>query len=99
MKKACTAGIDPETSRDYQFVVGKGCGRCRGTGYRGRTAIAEILLFDDELRQLIIDRQPISRIKEAARKRGLRFLRESAVALVAAGRTTLQEINRVTFVG
>jgi len=93
------SGIDPEAAKDYQFVVGKGCGRCRGTGYRGRTAIAEILLFDDELRQLIIDRQPIARIKEAARKRGLRFLRESAVALAAAGRTTLQEINRVTFVG
>jgi general secretion pathway protein E len=92
------SGLDPAEGRPFQFVMGKGCGRCRGTGYRGRTAIAEILLFDDELRQLIIDRQPIARVKEAARKRGLRFLRESAVDLVAAGRTTLQEINRVTFV-
>jgi general secretion pathway protein E len=92
------SAIDPEVGKAFQFVVGKGCGRCRGTGYRGRTAIAEILLFDDELRQLIIDRQPIAKLKEAARRRGLRFLRESAVALAAAGRTTLQEINRVTFV-
>ncbi|MBA2961844.1 MULTISPECIES: GspE/PulE family protein [Ramlibacter] len=92
------SGIDPEVGRSFQFVVGQGCGRCRGTGYRGRTAIAEILLLDDELRQLIIDRQPIARVKEAARRRGLRLLRESALALVAAGRTTLQEINRVTFV-
>ena len=93
------SGLNADAVKDYKFVVGKGCGRCRGTGYRGRTAIAEILLFDDELRQLIIDRQPIARVKDAARQRGLRFLRESAVALVAAGRTTLQEINRVTFIG
>jgi general secretion pathway protein E len=92
------AGLTPEGVRDFKFVAACGCGRCRGTGYRGRTAIAEILLLDDELRQLIIDRQPIARVKDAARRRGLRFLRESAVAEVAAGHTTLQEINRVTFV-
>jgi len=92
------AGLTPEAVRGFTFVAACGCGRCRGTGYRGRTAIAEILLLDDELRQLIIDRQPIARVKEAARRRGLRFLRESAVAQVAAGHTTLQEINRVTFV-
>jgi general secretion pathway protein E len=92
------AGLTREGTQGFKFMHGKGCGRCRGTGYRGRTAIAEILLLDDELRQLIIDREPIARVKEAARKRGLRFLRESAVSQVAAGRTTLQEINRVTFV-
>jgi general secretion pathway protein E len=92
------SGLDPDAVGDFRFVVGQGCGRCRGTGYRGRAAIAEILLLDDELRQLIVDRQPIARVKEAARRRGLRFLRESAVAQVAAGCTTLQEINRVTFV-
>jgi general secretion pathway protein E len=92
------SGLDPASVGDYRFVAGQGCGRCRGTGYKGRTAIAEILLLDDEIRQLIIDRQAIGLVKEAARKRGLHFLRESAVALVAAGKTTLQEINRVTFV-
>jgi general secretion pathway protein E len=92
------SGLTPETARHFRFAAGPGCGRCRGTGYRGRMAIAEILLLDDELRQLIIDRQPIARVKEAARQRGLRFLRESALDQVAAGRTTLQEINRVTFV-
>jgi general secretion pathway protein E len=92
------SGLDPAEVGHFHFVAGKGCGRCRGTGYSGRTAIAEILLLDDELRQIIIDRQPIAMLKEAARRRGLRFLRESAVALVAAGKTTLQEINRVTFV-
>ena len=92
------SGLDPAAVGAFRFMAGQGCGRCRGTGYRGRTAIAELLLLDDELRQLIIDRQPIARVKEAARLRGLRFLRESAVALVASGQTTLQEINRVTFV-
>ena len=92
------SGLDPAAVGHYRFVAGQGCGRCRGTGYKGRTAIAEILLLDDEIRQLIIDRQAIALVKEAAKKRGLHFLRESAVALVAAGKTTLQEINRVTFV-
>jgi general secretion pathway protein E len=92
------SGLDPRGIAHFRFVAGRGCGRCRGTGYRGRTAIAEILLLDDQIRQLIIDRQPIAKVKEAARRRGLRLLRESAVALVAAGKTTLQEINRVTFV-
>nr|WP_237234849.1 GspE/PulE family protein [Pseudomonas sp. TCU-HL1] len=92
------SGIDPASAGDYRFVTCPGCGRCRGTGYRGRTAIAELLRLDDDIRQLIIERQPISRIKELALKRGLRLLRTSALDLVREGRTTLEEINRVTFV-
>ncbi|NWL77603.1 general secretion pathway protein GspE [Pseudomonas taiwanensis] len=92
------SGIDPATAHQYRFITSPGCGRCRGTGYRGRTAIAELLRLDDDLRQLIIERQPISRIKELAVKRGLRLLRTSALDLVREGRTTLEEINRVTFV-
>ena len=93
-----TSGLDPALARDFRFVHGAGCGRCRGTGYRGRTAIAEVLLLDDALRQMIIERQPIAVVKDYARRRGLRLLRESAVDLVRQGRTTLEEINRVTFV-
>ncbi|MDT4855175.1 Type II secretion system protein E [compost metagenome] len=92
------SGIDLASARDYRFISSPGCGRCRGTGYRGRTAIAELLRLDDDIRQLIIERQPISRIKELAVKRGLRLLRTSALDLVREGRTTLEEINRVTFV-
>ncbi|CAD5108981.1 GspE/PulE family protein [Zestomonas carbonaria] len=92
------SGLDPAQVGDYRFMHGSGCGRCRGSGYRGRTAIAELLKLDDELRQLIIDRQPIARIKELACRRGLRLLRSSALELVREGRTTLEEINRVTFV-
>jgi general secretion pathway protein E len=79
-------------------MSGSGCGRCRGTGYKGRVAIAELLILDDEIRQLIVEKEPIIRIKDRARAKGLRFLRETAVDLVRVGRTTLQEINRVTFV-
>nr|WP_256586525.1 GspE/PulE family protein [Pseudomonas sp. A46] len=92
------SGIDPASADAYRFVRSPGCGHCRGTGYRGRTAIAELLRLDDDLRQLIIERQPISRIKELAVQRGLRLLRTSALDLVREGRTTLEEINRVTFV-
>ena len=80
------------------FRHGKGCGHCRGTGYKGRHAIGEVLDLNDELRELIISRAPIRAIKEAARANGTRFLREAALDLVAQGKTTLEEINRVTFV-
>ncbi|NMG01150.1 GspE/PulE family protein [Aromatoleum toluolicum] len=92
------SGIDPADTHGWRFVHSPGCGRCRGSGYRGRTAIAEVLLLDDELRQTIIDRKPIAELKELAKKRGLRLLRESALDLVRTGQTTLEEINRVTFV-
>jgi general secretion pathway protein E len=92
------SGLNPDEAGDYRFVEGTGCGRCRGTGYRGRTAIAEMLILDDELRQLVIEKEPISRVKQLARAKGTRLLRECAVELVREGRTTLQEINRVTFV-
>ncbi|HJX19177.1 MAG TPA: GspE/PulE family protein [Acidiferrobacterales bacterium] len=92
------SGIAREQAKEYRFRAGKGCGHCRGTGYKGRTAIAELLNLNDELRELIVARQPVRLIKEAARKNGTRFLRDSALELVRAGETTLPEINRVTFV-
>ncbi|MGO5000037.1 GspE/PulE family protein [Oceanisphaera sp. W20_SRM_FM3] len=92
------SGLDRAKVEHFHFVQGAGCGHCRGTGYYGRTAIAELLQLDDELRQLIIDRKPIAELKELACRRGLHLLRSSALALVREGRTTLEEINRVTFV-
>ena len=82
----------------YHFMIGKGCGQCRGTGYSGRKAIAEILLLNDELRELITSRASVRKIKEAAKQNGTRLLREAALDLVEQGVTTLEEINRVTFV-
>jgi general secretion pathway protein E len=81
---------------DYRFHKGDGCGDCRGTGYKGRKAIAEILTLTDEIREMIVDKRPIRQIKEAARANGTRTLREAALTLVRNGDTTLDEIKRVT---
>jgi general secretion pathway protein E len=77
---------------------GQGCPECRGTGFKGRRAIGELLVMNDELRELIVARAPARRLKEAARAAGTIPLRDAATALVTAGETTLEEINRVTFV-
>jgi len=92
------SGLDVRSAAGMVFRAGQGCGQCRGTGYKGRKAVAEILDLNDDLRELIISRQPIRLIREAARAHGTRFLRESALDLVRQGETTLQEINRVTLV-
>jgi general secretion pathway protein E len=80
----------------YLFMQGKGCGDCRGTGYKGRRSIAEILTLNDEIRELIVDKRPIRQIKQAAYDNGTRSLRLAALALVRRGATTLTEIKRVT---
>jgi general secretion pathway protein E len=85
--------------QDYLGVVfqkGMGCGDCRGTGYKGRKAIAEFLLLDDELREMIVQRVPVRQIKEAARRKGTRSLLEAALNMVREGLTTLEEVRRVT---
>jgi len=92
------SGLSPETYRAYTFYEAVGCDYCNWTGYRGRTAIHELLDMTDDIRELIIARRPGSEIRRAARAEGLRTLRESAVQRVLEGITTLREINRVTFV-
>ncbi len=92
------SGLTAEDCQDFDFRAGLGCGKCRGTGFRGRKALAEVLTLNDELRELVVARRSIREIKEAARRFRTRFLRESALDLVRKGETTLQEINRVTFV-
>ena len=78
------------------FRRGEGCGHCRGSGYRGRRAVAELLRLDDGLRDLIAARAPMSQIKEAARSRGMKPLRAMALAAVCRGETTFEELERVT---
>ena len=92
------AKIDPRVAAQHTFYEGGGCIECGGTGYRGRSAICELLDLSDHIRELILGRRPTSEIKQAARDAGMRFLRESAVEQVLQGRTTLHEINKVTFV-
>jgi general secretion pathway protein E len=91
--------IDGGEFVDFRFMRGSGCGECRGSGYLGRSAIGELLVLNDELRELIATRSPIRLLKERAVSGGTRFLREAALALVRAGATTLEEANRVTSMG
>jgi len=79
-----------------KFMHAVGCAHCRGTGYKGRLAIAETLEMDDDIRDLLVRQAPISQIKQVARGKGFMSLRDSAVALAMAGQTTVEEINRVT---
>jgi type IV pilus assembly protein PilB len=92
------SGLHPEQWRDFRFTEGAGCFECGGTGFRGRSAIHELLDLNDRIREMILDRRPTSEIKRAAREDGMTFLRESAVAKMRAGVTCLREINKVTFI-
>jgi len=88
--------IPPAVAADFHFRMGRGCKHCRGSGYRGRRAIGELLVLNDELREAIVARAPVRQLKELAIKSGSRFMRVSAIALVKQGLTTLEEVNRVT---
>jgi general secretion pathway protein E len=79
----------------FRFRAGRGCAHCRGTGFKGRKAVAEVLILDDELREMIVAREPVRRVKEAAYRKGTRLLRDVGLDLVRNGETTLQELNRV----
>ncbi len=92
------SGLSPDACRDVTFYDVKGCDECNGTGYRGRSAIVELLDLNDEVREVIVSKAPAAQLKKVAREAGTIFLRESAVEKVFAGETTLREINRVTFV-
>jgi type II secretory ATPase GspE/PulE/Tfp pilus assembly ATPase PilB-like protein len=92
------SGLDPTLEQTHIFYEGIGCIECGGTGYKGRTAICELLDLSDRIREMILEKRPTSEIKKAAREEGMRFLRESAVEQVMNGVTTLREINKVTFV-
>ena len=92
------SGLTANTVQGWKFRAGRGCRECRGAGYKGRKAIAELMILNDELRELITGRAPLRQLKEAALRSGTRFLRDAAFDAVKNGHTTLQEINRVTFV-
>ncbi|HEX9502692.1 MAG TPA: GspE/PulE family protein [Thermoanaerobaculia bacterium] len=92
------SGLDPAIYRGKTFWEGSGCLECNGTGFHGRSAISELLDLSDRIRGMILDRRPASEIKRAAKEEGMNFLRESALKKVSEGRTTLREINKVTFV-
>jgi type IV pilus assembly protein PilB len=92
------SALDPKLADTHTFYEGAGCIECGGTGFKGRTAICELLDLSDRIREMILDRRPASEVKKAAHEEGMRFLRESAVEKVLLGQSTLREINKVTFV-
>jgi len=92
------SGLDPGQWRDVPLYEGAGCFECGGTGFRGRSAISELLDLSDNIRDLILNRRPSTEIRRKAREEGMTFLRESAVEKAREGITTLKEINKVTFI-
>src|SRR5277367_6739751 len=91
------SGLDPTEWSKVPFYEGAGCLECSGSGYRGRSAITELLDLSDHIREMIINRRPTSEIKRVAKEEGMSFLRDSGLAKVRGGTTTLREINKVTF--
>jgi len=92
------SGFDPEEYSRYDYYEGSGCIDCNGTGFRGRSAIAELLDMSDTVRQMILDRKAAAEINRQAIREGMISLRRAAVAKVLEGVTTLREINKVTFI-
>jgi type IV pilus assembly protein PilB len=92
------AGLDPSAWGGVTLMEGAGCLECSGTGYHGRTAICELLDLTDRIREMIVDRRPTSEIKRIARDEGMITLRESGLAKIRDGVTSVKEINKVTFV-
>ena len=92
------SGLNPDREANTPFFEGVGCIECAGTGFRGRTAISELLDMSDRIRELILAKRPTSEIRRASKEEGLTSLREAAVMKAKAGVTTLKEINKVTFI-
>src|SRR5271166_4853874 len=92
------SGLNPDEWRNVTLYEGPGCFECGGTGFRGRTAIHELLDLSEHIREMILDKRPASEIKRIARDEGMTFLRESAINKARSGVTTLKEINKVTFI-
>ncbi len=92
------AGLEPADWQGHTFYEGTGCMECSGTGYRGRTAIHELLDLTDRIREMILEKKPSSEIRKVAQAEGMHFLRESALERVREGVTSVKEINKVTFI-
>lgn len=92
------SGLGRKDSKELVFFKEKGCSECDGTGFRGRISVMEVLLLDDEIREIVTSGEKTHKIKEIIRKKGMKSLRQSALDLVTQGQTTIEEIDRVTFV-
>jgi len=89
-------GLTPEDVGDKELYYGRGCDQCNNTGYRGRIGLYEIMVLNDELRDLIMNNASTNVLREAARRSGMRTLRENGLAVVFDGITTIEEVARET---
>ncbi|HOT72424.1 MAG TPA: type II secretion system ATPase GspE [Anaerohalosphaeraceae bacterium] len=89
-------GLTAADTAGKKFYYGRGCDMCNNTGYRGRTGLFEIMTFDDEVRDLIMNHASTAVLREAARRKGMRTLRENGLELIYSGITTLDEVARET---
>ncbi|MGQ0710962.1 MAG: GspE/PulE family protein [Rhodoferax sp.] len=94
--KDAVLGVSMSATGGANLKRAVGCPQCRGTGYKGRAAIAETLAISDKMKDLLVQKTPISLLKQAAKENGFRNLRDSAIALALRGATSYEEINRVT---
>jgi type IV pilus assembly protein PilB len=92
-------GVMPKDAVGQRFFYGKGCDHCKGTGYKGRTAIFELLNIDDGIRELILGKASATQIRTAAMRSGMKTLREAGVQKVFAGLTTIDEVVKETLAG
>jgi type IV pilus assembly protein PilB len=92
------SGLDPNKYRAVTFYEPEGCLECHGTGYKGRTAIAEFLELSDTIREMILARKPLSEAKKVAQQEGMIPIRQGGLEKVLAGVTSLRDLNKVTFV-
>ena len=98
-KQLLESGLNPQKYKGQKFYEARGCPECLDTGYKGRTAIAELLELSDEIREMILERKPLSEVKKRAKSEGMVFLREVGMEeKVLKGVTSLKELNKVTFV-
>jgi type IV pilus assembly protein PilB len=90
--------LSPEDIKDKKFFYGRGCNKCNKTGYRGRTALFEIMTFNDEIRNLIMNRASTNVLRVAAQKAGMKLLRENGLAVIYDGTSTIDEIVKATVI-
>jgi type IV pilus assembly protein PilB len=91
-------GLTPEDVQGRAFMYGRGCDYCNNTGYRGRLGIFETMVITDPIRELIMQRASSAVLRVAARKAGMRSLRENGLLAIYEGQTTLEEVVRETIV-
>ncbi len=89
-------GVDVKEGEKVTFYRGRGCSSCKGTGYKGRIGIFEVLIPDDEIRSLILKKEDSSTITEAAKKKGFKPLRVQGIKAVIGGYTTVEEVLQAT---